>query len=444
MGKHTDELVALIGASDPFTRPRDEIRQLQVAALNERLEEAAASIPALSHRRDELGAPRLENLTDVVPMLFSFRTYRSYPDNLLAQGRWPMLTRWLSSFSSVPTQATISEAEDVDDWLEQLAAQGHRVQVNPSSDGKCAFLDQTERDFRRISLVPSVRWATGIEPRQDMCAVLLIPRYGHNVYVPAFTLIAEAYGKPGDIHFLSEDPAYVADTIKLGTLSRAMLRGEVDPTELAKVEEKAAARGKAMADRFNDLARMLIERRGERVMIYGLSNQQAMLVKALERLGAPDGLFHPDSLIGPGMGPHTGLSDEVVAKIFRLYGADPSRSVRSYAMSEVLSQMPMCEAGRYHAPPWQAVIMVDRDGETPLPQEGEVEGRVALFDFLIEGRWGGFLTGDKATLDHGDCQCGRPGPTILDGSISRYNDLDDDKLSCAGSIDSSIRGAIQS
>src|SRR5947208_148033 len=82
-------------------------------------------------------------------------------------------------------------------------------------------------------------------------------------------------------------------------------------------------------------------------------------------------------------------------------------------------QMPMCEAGRYHVAPWQHVFLVDRDAETALPTEGQVEGRVAIFDFLVEGRWGATLTTDEVTMDHGTCGCGRPGPTILD-TISRY------------------------
>jgi len=154
-------------------------------------------------------------------------------------------------------------------------------------------------------------------------------------------------------------------------------------------------------------------------------------------------LFHADSLTGPSIGRGGALDAASVERIYRQYGTDPRRSMQGYAMSEILTQMPMCEAGRYHVAPWQHVFLVDRDAETALPAEGQVEGRVAIFDFLVEGRWGATLTTDKVTMDHGACACGRPGPTILD-TISRYTDIDNDKLSCAGSIDAYVRGVIQS
>lgn len=442
MGKCADELVAMIELADPFAVPQDKVRELQLGALNERLEECTRQIPSLGHRRSEIDLDKATALGDVVPLLFAYRNYRSYPESLIEKGRWEMLARWMESLSAVPGKPDMKGCTDIDDWLERMRAAGHFVQVNSGADGKVALLDQTERDFSRMSLVPSIAWATGIQPEHDRCAVLLIPRYGHNVYIGAFTKIGEAYGKPGDIHFLSEEPSPVEDIIRTGTISRAILLGTAAPAEASRLEADAKMRQQAMDARFHELAKLLLERKGEKVVIFGLSNQHLALVDALDALGAPDGLFHPDSLIGPGIRVASRMSQETIDRIFRKYGTDQARSVRSYAMSEVLSQMPMCEAGRYHVPPWQAVIMVDGDGEKPLSAEGQVEGRVAIFDFLVEGRWGGFLTRDKATLDHGDCACGRPGPTVLD-SIGPYPNLDDDKLSCAGSIDSYIRGVIE-
>jgi hypothetical protein len=207
------------------------------------------------------------------------------------------------------------------------------------------------------------------------------------------------------------------------------------------VETEAAAKQEKIAERFDELARLLLEHRGEKVVIEGVMSQHLALMDALDKLGAPDGLFHPESLVG-GLTKGSKAPAETIARICRRYGLDPKRKMESYGTSEVLSQMPMCAAGRYHVPPWQPVIMVDGDGETPLADHGVVEGRVALFDLLVEGRWGGFLTSDKATIDHGTCDCDRPGPTILD-TVSRYEDINDDKLSCAGSIDGYMRGVIQ-
>ncbi|MFA5496448.1 MAG: hypothetical protein WC247_16905, partial [Porticoccaceae bacterium] len=59
-------------------------------------------------------------------------------------------------------------------------------------------------------------------------------------------------------------------------------------------------------------------------------------------------------------------------------------------------------------------------------------------------RWGGLITGDKVTADFSPtCGCGRPGPVILD-TIARYvQPGEDDKISCAGTIDAYIRGRVE-
>ena len=78
----------------------------------------------------------------------------------------------------------------------------------------------------------------------------------------------------------------------------------------------------------------------------------------------------------------------------------------------------------------------------PEDNEGVVEGRMALFDLLTDARWGGLISGDKVTVDF------TPSDEFSTGlvrSVARYQDLEEgeDKLTCAGTIDSYVRGAIE-
>jgi hypothetical protein len=86
-------------------------------------------------------------------------------------------------------------------------------------------------------------------------------------------------------------------------------------------------------------------------------------------------------------------------------------------------------------------MVLDRDGEQLLPPtQGESEGRAAFLDLSLDGRWGGVISGDKISVDHGKCACGRRGPSIRD-DVTRYSDLPGgDKISCAGTIDAYVRG----
>ena len=94
--------------------------------------------------------------------------------------------------------------------------------------------------------------------------------------------------------------------------------------------------------------------------------------------------------------------------------------------------------------PWIVPLILDKSGEKLLdPQAtgGIVEGRMALFDLLTDARWGGLISGDRVEVDF------RPtgefaGPMVR--SIARYAELEEgeDKLTCAGTIDSYVRGSI--
>jgi hypothetical protein len=63
---------------------------------------------------------------------------------------------------------------------------------------------------------------------------------------------------------------------------------------------------------------------------------------------------------------------------------------------------------------------------------------MALYDFLAESYWGGYITGDRVNIYwDSSCPCGRQGPRI-DKEIVRFSDLDggqDDKISCAGTTE---------
>jgi hypothetical protein len=94
----------------------------------------------------------------------------------------------------------------------------------------------------------------------------------------------------------------------------------------------------------------------------------------------------------------------------------------------------LCRCGQFHYPPWVFVSVLDPDTGVPLPREGEVVGRLALFDILPRTYWGGCVSGDRVKVQFsGECACGRKGPRISP-DIQRYASMkDDDKITCAAS-----------
>ena len=106
-------------------------------------------------------------------------------------------------------------------------------------------------------------------------------------------------------------------------------------------------------------------------------------------------------------------------------------------MSEAASGITrMCPAGRYHIPPNIMPYVIHPQTGAVLPRAGVQTGRFGFIDIAAQLRWGGFLSGDEITLNHGDtapCACGRRG-AYIDGEIRRYSEMEggDDKITCAG------------
>ena len=115
-----------------------------------------------------------------------------------------------------------------------------------------------------------------------------------------------------------------------------------------------------------------------------------------------------------------------------------------YSMQELNVGLAKCVAARYHPADELVLLVLDDAGEALAPvSDGQAEGRAAFFDFTVDGRWGGTISGDRVRVDVGQCACGRPGPTVAP-DIVRYAGLaDGDKITCAGAMDAYVRGIVE-
>jgi hypothetical protein len=106
--------------------------------------------------------------------------------------------------------------------------------------------------------------------------------------------------------------------------------------------------------------------------------------------------------------------------------------------------MPRCIEDRYHVPDQLLLLVLDEPGEKlESISDCQTEGRAAFFDVSVDGRWGGIISGDRIRAEYGMCPCGRPGPTVF-SDIVRYSGLsNDDKITCAGTMDAYVRGLVE-
>jgi len=443
----TEQLTRLIAAEDRFRYSHAELRETQVAALNEQFQERRGRIRLLGHRAAESGATEIRDRADMVPLLFPHTAYKSYPESFLTEQRWDRLGKWLGTVSPHPiSPIETSDITDIDEWIARLQAKGHYVSCSSGTTGKSAMLlaSGKDMDWSRRDTVNVFAWGSGVVPARDrrrigVAATASVPK---NIIIGEAQ--AAAFGDPAkDAFRLPIPPITVGSLTKMVVLRKKIAEGTARPEELADFERTSAERQDALDKAMFLAADELIEHRADKLFISGLWNALYQVAKIVRERGFSAADFHPDNCIYVGGGlKRAQLPPDYREFVHETFNIPANRDFQNYSMQELNSGMPKCQAGdRYHVPPWMVPFILDERGEALLPHEsGEIEGRAGFFDLSLDGRWGGVITGDKISLDLDPCACGCAGPSVRD-NIVRYADIQgDDKIGCAGTVDAYVRG----
>lgn len=448
MGEAVAKLLEIGAHGKGYAIPHAEVRELQIAALNERLAQHAEAIRVVAFRAREAGIETITDLADVVPLLLPHTAYKSYPENFLMEGRWDRLTKWLGTVSATPLDGVdLSGVENIDQWLERLEAAGHFVSCSSGTTGKSAMLDGTRADmeFTSQDAVDAFAWGSGVEPAQDriLFGLAPVPAVPRNHFIR--DALYAAYNKPGATPFAYPvPPITVGSMTSMIVLRKKIAEGTALPSELAEFEATSAARGKAVAEASDISADALIAARGEKLYVSGMWASLYKVAEAVRAKGYSAKDFHPENTLYVGGGlKGAQLPADYREFVYETFNIAPERNFQMYGMQEIGSSMPRCQkGGRYHLPPWLVCLPLNREGDTLLPtDQGEIEGRAAFFDLSLEGRWGGVISGDRISVDYSPCACGAASPSIRD-DIARYTDLEggDDKIGCSGTVDAYVRG----
>lgn len=446
MGEALDQLLAYRNTEDCYAVSFEEIRDLQITAMNERLQERIDRIKLLNFRANKAGISTIREFSDVVPLLLPHTAYKSYPESYLFEEKWDKLTRWLGTVSTYPiNEIDFNGITDIDDWIARLEDAGHPVACSSGTTGKASILISSEADLKEQGddMVRAIAWGTGIRPVEDRHVFNIGPRPPGKRIRSIAERIAQAFGKADAPVFHYPAPAVTVGAItKMVILRKAIAEGTAMPEDIADFERTNAAREKAFADAIDTTVNSILLARGEKLYISGLWGNVYEVAAAIRQRGFTGKDFHPENMLFVAGGLKLAkLPPDYREFICETFNIQAEHNFLFYGMQEINAQIPRCGKGnRYHLPPWAVCLPLDRDGEQLLPMEGVVEGRAAVFDLSMDGRWGGVISGDKIEIDFNPCQCGARSPSIRD-NITRYKDLDgDDKISCSGSVDAYVRG----
>jgi hypothetical protein len=433
-----------------FRADRGDLAALQLAAVDALFQERITQIPLLRKRAEDAGIARITAFADLVPLLFAHTVYKSYPQHFVEKGRWDAMLKWLQTLSVADvSNVDITDVRDVDDWVERLWAAGHAVLTTSGSSGKVSFLNHTMEDRARKTMhIRQTQTYPYIKPGAVRPVVWLGPMVGRNSAVEMAISIEEIWGLPGQSIALDEHPLLISEVSSTAAMRKKLADGTASPEEIEAFERAQNGKATAAADEMRRLADRILDMRHEPFIMFGLWAQHLMIRDRARERGIADGDFHPDTIIFPAGGiKGIALPDDYREQVAAFYG--PAIQIGNYGMTEMAQLFPRCPAHCYHAPPGLILLMLDREGERLLGPEdavdGKITGRVGFLDLLYEGRWGGLITGDKATLDLSErCACGLPGPMLTD-DISRFSQSgEEDHIGCAGTIDAYIRGGLPS
>lgn len=439
-----DELLGMSAKDDPFTAPSDEIAALQLEAAAERFADTAPRVRVLNRRAAETGSTDVKRLSDLVPLLFAHSNYKSYPDSFVSRGQWPHLLRWLQTLSAVDVSgADMTGIADVDGFADRVNETGALVLCTSGTSGKTSFLIYSGHDRQRTKEVSNTYfgwpYVSPIPQDQGAIVVQMAPGRGHSYFVESYQRKVGTFATPENAHCMQTE-FRIADVNRMGAIRKALADGSATPDQIAAFEREGAERASHTSEALDALVDIILANRGKRLMIGGTYLHLYRVVETARKQGIEPGGW-PGTVVSIGGGlKGSTLPDGYAAQVKEFFSG--ATLVQTYGMSEMSTLWPKCEDGHYHRPPWIIPLILNQPGTALAePVEGRVEGRFAFLDLLLEGRWGGLITGDRVTFHTGTCSCGRPGPYLTD-PISRYTDTGEDKLSCAGTIDSYIRGFI--
>jgi hypothetical protein len=446
IGGAVERLIKLADAPDRFDIPLADVQPLQIAAVNELLQDRIEKIRLLRNRAETNGVREVREAADIVPLLFAHTAYKSYPEGWLTDQKWDRLGKWLETVSTHPVVGVdTSNVRDIDDWIERLQAAGHFVSCSSGTSGKSAMLNASAIDmaWSRRDTVAAFSWGTGVTPAQDRRMFALAPVASVPKNLTVRRAMIDAFCMEGSKPFTYPVPPITIGQITgMVALRKRIADGTAKPGEIAGYEATTAERQKTIDQAVGLSADALVQMRGDKMYMTGMWASLYRVAQAVRALGFSGKDFHSENAIYIG----GGLKGAVLPPDYREYVFDtfnltPPRIFQMYGMQEINTAMPRCQQGRYHIAPWLMCLVLDQAGETIVaPSGGEVEGRAAFFDLSMDGRWGGVISGDKIFVDYGTCACGNRSPSIRD-SISRYADLPGgDKISCSGTIDAYVRG----
>ncbi|MEJ5976291.1 hypothetical protein WG901_06575 [Novosphingobium sp. PS1R-30] len=275
MGEVAESLLKHMPDASGFDIPFAELRDRQVAAMNERFQEQVGRIKLVKLRAQDADVTEIAKLEDVIPLLLPHTAYKSYPESFLTEKKWDRLTKWLGTVSAYPTDGVdLSEVREIDDWVEACAKAGLFVACSSGTTGKSAMLvaSRKDLDFASQDGINAVQWGSAIragDMRTSAGAAGAVA-YTHKNAAMGMAMMG-AFVDPDAPRFQSGlPPVTVGSLTKMITLRKAIADGTAKPGEIQEYETETESRQKGLDDAQVRAVEDIIAKRNEKLYITGM------------------------------------------------------------------------------------------------------------------------------------------------------------------------------
>ena len=432
--------------------PIEEVSKMQLEALKWRFGMLRDRIPYLKKLADKQGmdADCIEEVFDIVPLMFEHTVFKSYPPSLIDRKRFDQLTLWLDKLTTHDlSDVDAAGCQSISEWMALLDEQTPlRVAHSSGTTGSFSILPWSKEEWERHGMVELTTelqlYGEKADSRKHQGMPVIYPYFeeGYQGAIRVVQAQKQAIAKT-DENFYAPFPGQRLDSDVMhlaGRLRAAKAKGnlqslKVDP-ELLKRKEEFDELLENMPEHLEAFLEETVQKlKGQRVYLCSTWN----ILYNLARAGLDKGMrkvFAPDSILLVGGGAKGMVPpDDWKEVILEFVGA--SRFGGGYGMSELSMANIKCVHGNCHTNPWVIPFVLDPDTTQPLPGKGVQKGRAAFFDLSARTRWGGFITGDEVTVHWTkDCPCGSP-TTYIEDNVTRLSESrgGDDKITCAATAD---------
>lgn len=432
--------------------PREQQEALQLDALRQRFATMRDALPPLRALADAARIDRIDRLEDVAAVLFPHSLYKSHPDHLLGNMRFPELTEWLSRLTLVDLSAVKHRSFDaIDQWMDALDDETDLAILTSSGTTEAlSLLPRGKLEGRLLADRLVVEWHEPDRPlpfhlSDPDCSMLWMSYAdGRSGMLRSVAPLREKFAE-FFAQFIALMPGSMSTDLQyhMSRLHAAQRRGAPPPPHTpyiqARQDEVAQMQGAAGERMQTVLEIVRDELAGSPVHMVG----GVILLHRFAEEGLKMGMepaFGPRSIVGTGGGTKGMIPPpDMEGTIKRFTGVDVI--YEAYGMSEVADAFAACRKGRFHILPWTVPFVFDETTGALLPRQGTQKGRAAFFDLTAQTSWGGVVTADRVAMSWDRCPCGRTTPQVLP-PIARIAPSSDDDHALGGATPEAIHAAL--